>query len=101
MRKSTDSSEAVGQYAIAYAAHYIKRDLPRALQLYRAILKSHSESVEATYCRMQLQNLINSVVPKQDREDAQISLLLHCFEQNETSIRETDSFRTHTSKLSV
>ncbi len=35
------------QYAAAHAAHYVARDLPLALQLYKAVLGSHPSTQEA------------------------------------------------------
>ena len=76
MRKHIEPTEASRQYAAAYAAHYTERDLPLAFQLYKALMASHPSSQEANYAQMQVQNLINAVVPKQELLDAQIYLLL-------------------------
>jgi hypothetical protein len=76
MRNDTPLTEAGGQYAAAYAAHYKGRDLPVALQLYRKVMASHPDAQEAGYSREQVQNIINTVVPKQELLDAQIELAL-------------------------
>jgi len=76
MRNETALAEVDRQYAAAYAAHYKGRDFPLALQLYRQILASHPSAKEAGYSRMQVQNIVNTVVPKQELLDGQIELAL-------------------------
>lgn len=66
-----------------YAAHYTGRDLPLAFQLYKELMTSHPSTQEAGYARMQVQNLINTVVPKQELMDAQIERLLVHFENDD------------------
>jgi len=83
MRNSIEPTEASRQYAAAYAAHYTGRDLPLAFQLYKELMASHSGTPEAGYARMQVQNLINAVVPKQELLDAQITCLLAHFQQDD------------------
>jgi hypothetical protein len=83
MRTETEPTEANQQYAAAYAAHYTGRDLPLALQLYRKLMASHPSAQEAGYARMQVQNMVNAVVPRQELLDAQIELLLVHFERDE------------------
>ena len=72
MKNDTRLTEAGRQYAEAYAAHYTARDLPVALQLYRKVMASHPGAEEAGYSRTQVQNIVNTVVPKQELMDAQI-----------------------------
>ena len=74
MRNVTQLTEAGRQYAAAYAAHYTGHDLPVALQLYMKVLASHPGAKEADYSRTQVQNIVNTVVPKQELLDAQIGL---------------------------
>ena len=74
MKKTTELTEVGRQYAEAYAAHYTRRDLPVALQLYRKVMTSHAEAQEAGFSRTQIQNIINAVVPTQELLDAQIEL---------------------------
>jgi hypothetical protein len=80
MRNNTELTEAGRQYAEAYAAHYTGRDLPVALQLYRKVMASHPDAREASYSRTQVQNIVNTVVPKQELLDAQIELARAHFE---------------------
>jgi hypothetical protein len=82
MRNKTESTEASQQYAAAYAAHYTARDLPLALQRYKQLMASHPSTREAAYARMQVQNIVNAVIPKQALLDAQIELLLVHFEHD-------------------
>ena len=82
MRIETESTEANQQYTAAYAAHYTGRDLPLALQLYRQLMASHPDAREAGYARMQVQNIINAVVPKQELLEVQIECVLVHFEHD-------------------
>jgi hypothetical protein len=75
MRNETEPTEVSRQYAAAYAAHYTGRDLPVALQLYTTLMASHPSAQEAQYARMQVQNIVNAVVPKQELLDAHIALV--------------------------
>jgi hypothetical protein len=74
MINETELPEAGRQYAAAYAAQYKGRDLLAALQRYIKLMASHPDAKEAAYSRMQVQNIINTVVPKQELLDAQIGL---------------------------
>ncbi|MBW3596036.1 MAG: hypothetical protein KY475_02035 [Planctomycetes bacterium] len=74
MRTQTPLTEAARQYEAAYAAHYSERDLSLAFRLYKELLASHPGEPEAGFSRMQLQNIVNTIVPKQDRLDAQLQL---------------------------
>ena len=76
MRNDIELTEAGQQYAAAYAAHYKARDLPRALRLYVKVMASHPDAQEAGYSRAQVQNIINTVVPKQELLDAQVELAI-------------------------
>ena len=82
MKNQTEPTEASRQYAAAYAAHYTGRDLPLALQLYKQLLSSYPITQEAGYARVQIQNIVNAVVPKQVLLDAQIELVHIHFEHD-------------------
>jgi hypothetical protein len=82
MRTETEPTEASRQYAAAYAAHYTGRDLPLALQLYQKLMALHPSAREAGYARMQVQNIVNAVVPKQELLEAEIKLVLAHFEHD-------------------
>ena len=62
MRNKTELTEANREYATAYAAHYTEHDLPAAMRLYKQIMASHPSDPEAEYSRVQIQNIVNSVV---------------------------------------
>ena len=81
MRHETEPTAASQQYAAAYAAHYTQRDLPLALQLYQQLIASHPSAQEAGYARMQVQNIVNAVVPKEELLNAQMELVLAHFER--------------------
>ena len=76
MKNGTVLSEAGSQYAKAYAAHYTARDLAVALQTYTKIVASYPGTREASNSRAQIQNIVNTVVPKQELMDAQVELAL-------------------------
>jgi hypothetical protein len=82
MRHETEPMVASQQYAAAYSAHYTGRDLLLALQLYKKLIASHPGTQEAGYARMQVQNIVNAVVPKQELLDAQIALVFAHFEHD-------------------
>ena len=82
MRNKTELAEANRQYAAAYAAHYTEHDLPAAMRLYKQIMASHPSDPEAEYSRVQIQNIVNAVVPKQELLDAQMDLALSHFEHS-------------------
>jgi hypothetical protein len=69
-------TEAARAYAAAYAAHYSERDLAMALQLYENLIASHASAREAGYSRTQIQNIVNTLVPPQERLGAQLELAL-------------------------
>jgi hypothetical protein len=73
---SDDSAlaEITQEYAEAYAAHYSKRDLAMALQLYKKLIASHASAREAGYSRTQVRNIVNAVLPEQELLDAQMEL---------------------------
>jgi len=76
MREQSDLTGSGRAYAAAYAAHYSERNLAAALQLYSELIASRPNAPEAAYSRAQIQNIVNVVVPEQERLDAQIGLAL-------------------------
>ena len=82
MKNETKTTEAGRQYAVAYAAHYTGHDLPSALRLYKQVMASHPSDPEAEYSRVQIQNIVNAVVPKQELLDAQMELAANHFEHS-------------------
>lgn len=81
MGNEIERGEAGRQYAAAHAAHYVARDLPLALQLYKALLVAHPSTQEADYSRTQVQNLVNAVIPRRRILEAQIELAVAHFER--------------------
>jgi hypothetical protein len=82
MRHTTAPTAANRLYAAAYAAHYTERDLPSALRLYKQVMASHPSEPEAENARVQIQNIVNAVVPKQELLDAEMVLAATHFEHN-------------------
>ena len=85
MGNEIELGEVGRQYAAAHAAHYVARDLPLALQLYKAVLASYPSTEEADYSRTQVQNLVNAVIPKQELLDAQMELAVAHFARTAVS----------------
>ena len=79
MEKETGITEAGQKYAAAYAAHYTAKDLHGAFDLYKGIMTSHPGSQEAKYSRLQIQNIVKAVVPKDELFDAQSDLAVAHF----------------------
>lgn len=82
IRKDSDRTEPAPQYAAAYAAHYTVRDLPLAFELYKQVIASHPGTPQAGYAAMQVRNIVNAVVPKQELMDVQMELVLAHFEHD-------------------
>ncbi len=74
MKNEIEFTEAGREYAAAYAAHYTERDLPGALRMYVNLIASHPDEQEATFSRAQVQNIVNTVVPKQELFEVQVNL---------------------------
>jgi hypothetical protein len=74
--RSTELTEAERQYTAAHAAHYKTKDLKVALGLYKGVMVAHPTTKQAGYSRSQIQNIVNTVVPKQELFDAQVDLAL-------------------------
>ena len=74
MKNDIAITAAVQQYAAAYAEHYMTKDLPKALQLYKGVITIHPKTQEAEYSRTQIYNIMKAVVPKEKLLDAQLEL---------------------------
>ena len=75
MTNESQSSTPSQKYSTAYTAHYTEQNLSLALRLYQELMTSHPNEPEAEYSRVQIQNIVHAVVPKQDLLDAQLALL--------------------------
>jgi hypothetical protein len=82
MKNKSVITEAAQAYAAAYNSHYTGHDLPLALQLYRKLVAFHPDAPEADYSRLQIQNIVHAVVPKQELFDAQVALVLAHLERD-------------------
>ena len=85
MNIETEPTRVGREYLEAYAVHYAARDLPLALRLYRQLMASHPTAPEADYSGMQVQNIVNAVVSKQDLLAAQMDLAVAHFEHTCTT----------------
>ena len=82
MISNTILTEVGQQYATAYEAHYTTKDMYKAFKLYERIIAAHPDTQEAGYSRSQVQNIVNTVVPKQKVMDALAKLALNHFKQD-------------------
>ena len=83
MENTTILTEAGQQYATAYDAHYITKEMQKAFNLYGRVIAEHPATQEAEYSRTQIQNIVNAVIPKQKTADTLAKLALAHFEQAE------------------
>lgn len=83
MKNDTGHTAASEQYQAALVLHYTTKDLREALAQYKRIMAAHPDSQEAGYCRSQIQNIVNAVVPKQELFDAHVDLALAHFGSEE------------------
>ena len=81
MSDNTEMTEAGRQYAAAYETHYGSKNLRDAFGLYKRILADHPDTKEAGYAKSQIQNIVNTVVPKEERLDSQMDLAATVFQK--------------------
>jgi hypothetical protein len=74
MKNDTIISEVSKRYKNAYRIHYTEGDLREALGLYKGVIAAFPDTNEAGYSQTQIQNIVKSVVPKQDFVDASLEL---------------------------
>ena len=74
MRERGLSTEADQQYASAYETHYTTKDIHKAFTLYKDIITTHPDTKEAGYSRIQIQNIVNAVIPKLEIMDSLMEL---------------------------
>jgi hypothetical protein len=82
MKNRNNVAVADQNYTKAHDMHYKTKDLPEAFKLYRSIIADYPETKEAGYSLSQVQNIVNSVVPKQEVMDSLVALTLAHFEQD-------------------
>ena len=76
MKETSVLTAAAQQYSLGYEAHYGTKDLREALKIYKSIMTEYPDAKEAEYSRAQINNIVNTVVPKQEHCDAQLELAL-------------------------
>ena len=81
MSDDTELTGAGRQYAAAYEIHYATKNLLEAFKLYKAIMTAHPGTREAGYAKSQIQNIVNAVVPKEERLGVQMDLAAAVFER--------------------
>ena len=80
MREDTEMTEAGRHYAAAYNTHYKTKDLRKAFELYKDVMVDHPDTKEAGYSKSQIQNIVNAVVPKEERFETQMDLASAVFD---------------------
>ncbi len=78
MEHNTILTDVGQEYAAAYDVHYTTKDMHEAFVLYGRLIAAHPQTQEAT----QVQNIVNTEVPKQEIMDALEKLALTHFEQD-------------------
>jgi regulator of sirC expression with transglutaminase-like and TPR domain len=68
-------TESARDYAAAYATHYTRRDLLRALQAYDQVIELCPTAPEAEYSRSQMRNIVKLVVPARELLASQVELV--------------------------
>ena len=81
MSDNTEQTEAGRQYAAAYEFHYNSQNLRKAFELYKEIMADHPDTKEAGYAKSQIQNIVNTIVPKEERLDSQMDLAAAVFKK--------------------
>ena len=76
MKKLNPFGDVGRRYEAAHEAHYVAKDLGLAMELYQGVLTSHPNSREADFSRTQVRNIANSIVPKKELMDGEITLVL-------------------------
>jgi hypothetical protein len=74
MKNQTESTKAGQQYAAAHAMQYQTKDLDKALDLYEGVMAANPDTSEAEYSRTQIQNIVKSLVPKEELLAAQMAM---------------------------
>ena len=70
------------KYSEAHKLHYGEKCLRPALDLYLAILNDHADSFEAGFALSQIQNIVNSVVPKAELLETHVKMVKSILTQN-------------------
>lgn len=81
MSDNTEMTEAGRQYAAAYDTHYGSKNLRGAFEQYKKILADHPDTKEAGYATSQIQNIVNAIVPKEERLHRQMDLAATIFQK--------------------
>ena len=80
MKKQIQTLTNAGQdYAVAYKAHYTTKNLEEAFNLYKGVISDHPESQEAIYSQQQIENIVATLIPKQELFDAHGKMILARF----------------------
>jgi hypothetical protein len=63
MRKNVDLTEAGRQYATAYVAHHMTKDLNRAITLYEGVIAAYPDTKEAGLSKSQIGYIRHTRIP--------------------------------------
>jgi hypothetical protein len=73
--KPDEQAEVTKLYVDAYTIHYTNNDMRKAFGLYRRILARYPYRKEAGYAASQIQTIINTVVPEEERLTVQMDMV--------------------------
>lgn len=80
MKELDKETEAGGQYAEAYSAHYRSKNLRKAIEIYNKIVTVYPDTPEAGFAASQINNIVASVVPTKKLLEVQFDLAIHHFD---------------------
>lgn len=66
MKDESTPRAAHRQYRLAHEMHYTTKDLYQALELYKRVITAYPDTQEAAWSRMQIEYILDNVVPNQD-----------------------------------
>lgn len=87
-----EQAEVSRLYMDAYNIHYTNNDMRKAFGLYRRILARYPYSKEAGHAASQIQVIINTVVPEEERLTVQMDLAAVRFNTANGLDEESDMF---------
>jgi hypothetical protein len=72
--KDIELTEVGRLYVATYTMHHTTKNLRKAFELYKNIITKHPSTKETAYAKCQIQNIVNTVVPDDERLSIQMDL---------------------------
>lgn len=82
MTEKNTRADVTSKYEKAYQKHYLEEDPKSALPLYHSILVRFPSSVQASYSRSQIQNIVSRIVSQKEIDNTLYRLAMSLFDQN-------------------